>query len=206
MQEILKPIPGFEGYYEASSNGYIKSVERKLIQKSRHGGTREVLYKSKILEPYKRKYKRSNIKERLQIVLSKNGETKSYDVHRLIAITFIENPNNYDTVNHKDGDTFNNHVENLEWVTKAENNRHAFKNNLVKTQKLIAQINPITKKVIKVYPGESEACRRMGVKQGKIRKAMQNNWKLRSFNWEYIDINDERVTTIEPWLGNQAVE
>src|SRR5574344_417590 len=124
------------------------------------------------------------------------------DVHSIIAITFIDNPLNLDSVNYKDGNPFNNKVDNLEWLSKTDNNRHAFKNNLIHTQKLIAQLDIESGQVLKIFPGEAEACRRMGVSQGKIRRAIQNNWKLHGFYWKYID--NEGVTTIEPWKGFQA--
>lgn len=206
MKEVWKPIPGYEGFYEASDKGRVRSVERIIVLKDKLGKDRPCVHKSRILKPCERTYIRSNIKPRKQVVLCVHPNKKSYDVHRIIASTFVPNPNNYDTVNHIDGDQFNNTPSNLEWISKADNNRHAFKNNLIHTQKLIAKLDPATKEILKVYPGEAEACRRIGISQGKIRTAMQNNRKLRGFYWKYIDIKDEGVTTIEPWLGFQVVE
>ncbi len=200
MKEIWKSIPGYEGFYEASTKGRIRSVDRIIVLKDRLGNDRPSLYKGKVLSEYEKKYNRANIKGRKQVNLSMACKAKSCDVHRLIAFTFIPNPKNYDTVNHKDGNSLNNCIENLEWISKSENNRHAFKNNLIHTQRLTAQIDLNTGKILKIYPGESEACRRMGVSQGKIRVAIQNNWKLHGFGWKFIDDN-EGVTTIEPWIG-----
>ena len=197
--EIWKPIPGYEGYYEASNTGLIRSVPRTIILKTKKLEDRPCEYKSKILKPYLSQHNRSNILPRQQIVLSVDGKTKSLQVHRLIAQTFIPNPNNYETVNHIDGNTFNNTVENLEWVSKVDNIRHSFKNNLVHTQKPVVQIDPKTNEIIKIYPGESEACRRIGISQGKIGRAIRRNGTCRGYKWKYV--NNEGVTTIESWKG-----
>lgn len=198
---IWKPIPGYEGHYEASNTGLIRSVDRVVVLKTKLYEDRPCSFKGRILKPYMQKYKRSNIKPRQCVALSVDGKLKTWAVHRLIALSFLPNENNYETVNHIDGDCNNNHVDNLEWSSKEENARHAFKNGLVKTQKLIAQIDPVTNKIIKVYPGESEACRQIGISQGKIGFALRNGKMKRGYWWKYVNENDEGVTTIEPWTG-----
>lgn len=64
------------------------------------------------------------------VLFSESGKTKQYLVHRLIAITFIPNPNDLPMVNHKDGNKLNNSVENLEWCTRSENTKHSYENGL----------------------------------------------------------------------------
>ena len=65
-----------------------------------------------------------------EVLLSENGKTNQYRVHRLVAETFLPNPSNLPCVNHKDGNKLNNHISNLEWCTKSENIKHSYKNGL----------------------------------------------------------------------------
>ena len=64
------------------------------------------------------------------ITLSKNGIRKSYTVHKIVALAFIDNPLNKKTVNHINGNKLDNRVENLEWATEKENQRHKWENGL----------------------------------------------------------------------------
>ena len=81
-------------------------------------------------------YKHKRMKTRInrcgyeQVCLSKDGTQKTYLVHRLIADAFLPNPNGLPCVNHNDGNKSNNHVDNLEWVTRSENSKHAVEHNL----------------------------------------------------------------------------
>jgi hypothetical protein len=119
MKQIWLPIPGFEGLYEASDKGIIRSVERKVV---RFNGWKEFewTYKSKELKP-----KVSNWGYEQVSLYSKGNRTQIY-VHIAVALTFIgEKPEGYE-VNHVDGNKLNNHLSNLEIVTKSENNKHAY--------------------------------------------------------------------------------
>lgn len=196
--EVWKSISGYGGHYEASSFGRVRSVDRVVMIKGKGGTIRECRYTGKVLSPGAHNCKRSNIKTRLDVVLSKQGKTKTYQIHNLIAATFIPKENDDMTVNHKDGNPLNNNVDNLEWISKCDNIRHSFENGLVKTQKPVAQMDD-KGNIIKAFPGESEACRRMGVAQGKISRAINRNGKSCGYKWKFI--NDEPVTTIEKWRG-----
>nr|DAR10600.1 MAG TPA: homing endonuclease [Caudoviricetes sp.] len=76
---------------------------------------------------------KTNNKGYWQVMLTHNGKEKLYLVHRIVAESFIPNPNNFPQVNHKDGDKNNNHVNNLEWCTKSMNELHAFQTGLKRT-------------------------------------------------------------------------
>lgn len=64
------------------------------------------------------------------VSISSNGKAKTFKVHRLVALAFVPNPNNYNEVNHIDGDKFNNKAENLEWCSRSQNIAHSYKLNL----------------------------------------------------------------------------
>ena len=107
-KEIWKPIEGYEGLYEVSNYGRIKSLKRKVFVKKKN------IYKTvneRILKPNK------NTHGYYSLFLSKNGMAKIVTVHSLVANAFISNPNNYPQINHKDEDKSNNNAENLEWCT-----------------------------------------------------------------------------------------
>lgn len=123
--EIWKDIPGYEGLYQASNLGRIKSLNRKFYY-----GSKQKIIKEKIkkqCETAKRNNKKGYLCTRL---LNSNNKSKAEYVHILVAKTFLKNDENKPTVNHKDGNKFNNCVDNLEWNTYSENNKHAVNNGL----------------------------------------------------------------------------
>lgn len=109
MIEIWSPIKGYEGYYEVSSYGVVRSVQRKSLD--RWG--KYCLRKGRILKPCNRRYS--------MVVLSKNGKARNCLVHRLVAEAFIPNPHNWSVVNHKDENKLNNRMDNLEWCSQKYN-------------------------------------------------------------------------------------
>ena len=120
MEEVWKDVKGYEGYYQVSNLGNIKSLER-IIENS---GTLTGYYKVKerILKPRENK----NRNGYYELSLRKDGKEKRFKVHRLVACAFIENPYNKPEVNHIDGNKSNNCVSNLEWTTSKENKEHAW--------------------------------------------------------------------------------
>ena len=106
-EEIWKDIEGYEGLYQVSNWGRVKSLAR--IDENNHP------VKERIMKP-------SKSFGYLYVSLSKHGKYKRIRIHRLVAIAFIPNPDNKEEVGHKDETRTNNHVDNLEWVSKKENN------------------------------------------------------------------------------------
>ena len=115
MSEVWKSVVGFEGLYEVSSYGNVRSVDRDIICKNQV----IIHLKGKMLPQYK--HCGNSTIPRCYVNLCKNCKNYAPYVHRLVATAFIPNPNNYPQVNHKDEDPSNNHVENLEWCTNKYN-------------------------------------------------------------------------------------
>lgn len=120
-EEIWKDIAGYEGLYQVSNFGQVKSLAR--IKTNKLIG--EHFVKEKIMKS------RLSPSGYLSIGLTKNGKQIGYRVHRLVAQTFISNPENKAEVNHKNGIKIDNRIENLEWNTSSENTIHALKTGLM---------------------------------------------------------------------------
>jgi hypothetical protein len=110
-----KPIKGYEGFYEVSNDGLVKSLERRVPYRIK-GYTRR--QKERIMKPSEDGYGYPFV------ILNRGGKGKTRKVHQLVAETFIGKEKGKQ-VNHKDGNTRNNHVDNLEYVTPKENTWHA---------------------------------------------------------------------------------
>ena len=123
--EAWTNIIGFEGKYQVSNFGRVKSLSRQV--KCRNGGHR--LVRERVL---KSGYSEVNCEV---VALYNSRQQTMKKVHRLVAEAFISNPENKPEVNHIDGDRKNNHVLNLEWNTRSENVKHAWDNNLMVSQK-----------------------------------------------------------------------
>ena len=101
--EHWKDVPGFEGLYQVSDQGRVRNVKR-----------------GKVLKP------RTTPNGYQNVVIYRNGEPKALGVHRLVALAFIPNPGDKPEVNHRNGVKTDNHLTNLEWSTRSENQRHRY--------------------------------------------------------------------------------
>jgi len=132
---IWKDIVGYEGLYEVSNTGVVRTHANKTTYTARHGV---------------RKWKQKELKEKnpsgrdVRVTLWKEGKSKDYLVHRLVALAFLEQPKGKDCVNHIDGNPKNNNISNLEWCDHKENNNHAFDTGLISTGRKVILVHKET--------------------------------------------------------------
>lgn len=112
MAEEWRNIAGYEGLYQVSNLGRVKSLDRK-----RRSGAGEYVQKGRVMSASNDRY--------YAVTLYKCGKCKKFMIHRLVACTFIPTSNKKLVVNHIDGNRKNNHVNNLEWCTQKQNIAHA---------------------------------------------------------------------------------
>ena len=149
--EVWKDIEGYEDLYQVSNLGRVKRLNTGRILKGR-----------------------KNTNGYLQVILCKNGKTKHYYIHRLVAQVFIPNQENKPQVNHIDENKENNHAENLEWVTSKENNNHGTRTLRVGKTRSIPIICIETG--IEYY-GARECARQMGLNDGNITSVLKGKRK-----------------------------
>ena len=115
MEEIWKPVKGFEGYYEVSNLGRVRSVDRIVYDTVRN---RYRLLKGKVLT------ERDNGNGYKGVMFCKEHKLCQKYIHILVAEAFLDNPDHLPQVNHKDENKANNTVDNLEWCTSYYNNEY----------------------------------------------------------------------------------
>ena len=143
------------------------------------------------------KQRTCNEYKRVSISLG-HGNMKNLNVHRLVAIAFIPNPDNKEIVNHKDGVRYHNNVENLEWVTSSENAIHAHENGLIGHQKIrpVRQFNLMGEWMMD-FESASEAARQCDCQQSKITEVCKGNRKTAgNYQWRYVDSNLEKIPPV----------
>lgn len=178
MKEIWKDVVGYEGIYEVSNIGRVRTHENKTTESALHGIRR---WKQRIL-----KQKCHNNRD-FRVCLWKEKKSKDYLVHRLVAEAFIPNPDNKRTVNHIDGNPQNNCIENLEWASYGENNNHAFDNNLIQTSKGVVLEKQATKELLK-FRSLTKASEYLGKNHGYLSRTLKNSSIAVSKNGERYNV------------------
>lgn len=178
--EEWKDIARFEGKFQISSEGRVKSLERKIVV-NRYNGTYIRTVKEKIIIPCE------NGKGKLQVQLCENGIREFPLVHRLVAEAFVPNPHNYDVVHHIDHNPKNNRVENLEWMTKEEHDRLHRIEQAAKTSKKVYQYT-LDGTLVKIWNSTKE-CGRNGFCQSAVAACCRGEYKqYKGFRWSYVPL------------------
>ncbi len=188
--EIWKDVVGYDSLYKVSNFGRVRGVGKQATDKTPFWQIK-LLKKDKINSQSKNKW------GYLGVTLYKDGIGQRFQVHRLMMIAFIPNPENKPQVNHKDGVKDNNTLENLEWNTRSENQKHAFRIGLKKPSKTFGLKNelnansvPIIQKTlegqfVQRFPSIKEAHRFLG-KPANIGAALSGKQTQScGYKWEY---------------------
>lgn len=181
--EIWKDIEGYEGLYQVSNEGRVKSLQREIVYKD---GRKKAL-EEKILHNFL-----SDLGY-YHVMLSKNGVPKRYKVHRLVAKAFIANPNNLPVINHKDENPKNNVVENLEWCTQGYNVRYGTmiergRQTQFNREDLSKEVEQYTLNgdLVKTFKSASEVERKNPqFKTSSISRCCRNNKVYKGYIWKY---------------------
>ena len=138
MKELWQPVEGYEGLYEVSDQGQVRSLDRLVEKQSKAAVWVKMQLKGRCLKP------QMNGNVRLHVSLRKNGKTTTHKVHRLVARAFIGVCPDGLQVNHLDGDPQNNSVSNLEYCTASENMKHAVREGLITppTRRPCSKVSP----------------------------------------------------------------
>ncbi len=173
MKEIWKAVSGFEGFYEVSNKGNVRSLDRTVTRKD---GV-VVSFKGKRLLP------RLNQDGYLQIQISKGDKIKTIRVHRLVADTFLPNPSSMPEVNHKDEDKTNNAVTNLEWCSHKYNSRYGTRGERIarKHGKSLSAYVPGEDMPAFKFESMVEAAKHFKVSSETVRQALLYGWKCRGY-------------------------
>ena len=186
MNEEWKDIKGYEGRYQVSNLGRVKSLNYNHTKK-------EKILK---LKPNRKGY--------FEVFLYKNGERRAFKVHRLVALHFIPNPNNYPQVNHKDENKQSNCVDNLEWCTNKYNMNYGTRSKRASESmkgKYEGSKNPQARKVQCVTTGKKFNCIKEASEyyyiksfnnithccQGKYKYCGKHPVTGEELKWKYID-------------------
>lgn len=164
MIEVFRDIPGYEGLYQVSNLGNVKSLGNGDNKKCKE----RMLKSCKDKDGY------------LMVCLSIHSYEKSYRIHRLVALAFLPNPNNYPQINHKDENRSNNNVDNLEWCDQQYNNEYS-------------KVKPVNQYsldgiYIATYKSIKEASRTTGIAQAGIVQCCKGRLKTSGgFIWKYVN-------------------
>ena len=176
-EEIWKAVEGYNGKYEVSNFGRVRSLPRIFLDAK--GRTQN--FKGCILKQSQRK------NGYMVVTFYESGKWHQMMIHRLVAGAFIPNPNNFPVINHKDEDKTNNRADNLEWCTSQYNNTYnnIHYRNKEKRRKVVIQMT-LDDKFVAEYESTCDAARQTGFGQGNIAEACRGEMKYAyGYHWKF---------------------
>jgi hypothetical protein len=180
MEEVWKDVVDYEGLYEVSNLGRIKSCDRFV--KHPKGGRKFIRGKIKSLSKDKDGY--------LRVCVCKEGKEKGMSVHRLVCMSFIKNIENKSQVNHKNGLKYDNRLDNLEWSTNQENQIHAFRTGLrkpkINNEKSVNMFSKNTSEFVCSFISIAKASKHINCTTSDICNVLKNRQKsVRGYYFQY---------------------
>ena len=163
LKEIWKDILQYDGQYQVSNKGRVRSFKRNK-------SCPYVLKFSEDKDGY------------LCVVLSKNGHSNKVRIHRIVAETFLTNPDRKPTVNHKDGDKHNNCVENLEWATRREQIQHVISNDLRSPQ----SVHVLCIETGQEFPSKRSAETTLGIRKNGVSTSIRTGKPVNGFTFKEV--------------------
>lgn len=171
MKEQWKDIPNYEGLYQISTLGRVKSFR----QSTKHRWENEYILKPALAN-----------NGYYQVTLYNDTVRHKFLIHRLVAEAFLPNPHGYPQVNHKDENRLNNSVDNLEWCTAEYNNAYGTARlRAIDTSSIPVEQLTYDKKVIAIYRSTRIASELLGIKRGTLKSAIDKHSQLKGYYWQY---------------------
>ena len=162
-----KDIAGYEGLYLINNAGDVFSVRKGKLVKPSESNSGYV-----------------------RVTLWKCGKGKHYLLHRLVAQSFLSNPNNYEQVNHIDGNKKNNNSNNLEWCNASQNMKHAYNSNLINVRRRAVEQYTPAGELVKSWRSVKEASKKLGLNHANIITVCKGNTNRKmagGYIWRYAN-------------------
>lgn len=173
MNETWKDIEGYEGYYQVSNLGRVKSFRKSSKM---HKQDEYILTPTVANNSY------------AQVTLYRNSTRKKFLVHRLVAIAFIPNPNNLPYINHKDENPLNNSCDNLEWCTAFYNNNYGTARiRMVDSKSKPIEQLTLDNKLIAIYRSAKIASELLGINHKYLNQCCNEKIATNGYLWRYSD-------------------
>ena len=191
MEEIWKDIEGYEGIYQVSNLGRVRSLDRNVPNYNAAGYVGTKILRGKILKPHKMANNGY-----MEVHLKRNGQGNHGRIHRLVAEAFIPNPGNLPEINHKDEDKTNNRADNLEWCDGQYNSNYGTR--LIRISETMKgnyynmrSVQQLSEdgKVIRTYPSVKEAAAQTGANESVIIRICKGKkgQTAKGYRWRYAE-------------------